>query len=237
VPITNLRRGESRTASRSEYVYASLRAGILSGELESGEPVREEALAEYFEVSRTPVREALLRLQAEGLLESGGSRGGLVVTAVSLQEALETYVVREALEGLVARLVATHASMAQLEELELLQEAMERAVDDTTLEARLLDEFHDLMYAASRNRLLEDSARNLRDTLGRFRIATLASTERRREYVADQRNLLEAIKRRDPELAEATARQNIRRAREVGLEMLRALHPSELGGRRKLPRA
>jgi DNA-binding GntR family transcriptional regulator len=221
--------------SRSEYVYASLRAGILSGELEPGELVREEALAEYFEVSRTPVREALLRLQAEALLETGGSRGGLVVTTVSLQEALETYVVREALEGLVARLVAIHASNAELEELELMHQAMERAVDDTTLAARLLDDFHDLMYSASRNRLLQVSARNLRDTLGRFRVATLASAERRREHVVEKRELLEALKRRDPELAEATARQQIRRAREIGLEMLRALHPSVIGGRR-LPR-
>src|ERR1700694_5843301 len=127
MPISHLGRSESRPISRGEYVYASVRAGILSGELEPGEAVREEALAEYFEVSRTPVREALLRLQAEGLLETGGSRGGLLVTEVSMQEALETYVVREALEGLVARLVAAHAGAAELEQLTLVHEAMERA--------------------------------------------------------------------------------------------------------------
>jgi DNA-binding GntR family transcriptional regulator len=214
--------------SRGEYVYASLRAGILSGELQPGEPVPEEALAEYFEVSRTPVREALLRLQAEGLLETGGLRGGLLVTGVSLEEALETYVVREALEGLVARLVATHASTAELEQLELVHEAMERALDDTTRVARLLDEFHDLMHQASRNRLLRDTARNLRDTLGRFRIATLASPERRREHLAEQGRLLAAVKQRNPEQAEALARQHIRRAREVGLDMLRTLPASDL---------
>jgi DNA-binding GntR family transcriptional regulator len=218
-------------------VYASLRTGILSGELEAGEVVREEALAEYFEVSRTPVREALLRLQTEGLLESGGSRGGLLVTAFSLREALETYVVREALEGIVARLVAINAAEAELEELALVHQAMQRAVDsDTTLAARLLDEFHDVMYVAARNRLLEETARNLRDTLGRFRIATLASQERWQEHVAEQGELLRALEQRDPDLAEATARQHIRHARDVGLAILRASSPLEMGLRTPLPR-
>lgn len=237
MPINRLRRNESRSTSRSEHVYASVRAGILSGDLEPGEPVGEEALAEYFEVSRTPVREALLRLQAEGLVESGGLRGGLLVTEVTLQEALETYVVREALEGLVARLVAVHATAAELEQLELVHEAMRRALDDATAAARLLDEFHDLMYRACRNRLLQESARHLRDTLGRFRIATMASLERRQEHLAGQYELLSALKGRDADTAETLARQDLQRGRAVGLEMLRALQPAELSARaRTLPR-
>jgi len=221
MPIAKLQRSPTRAASRGEYVYASVRAGILSGELEPGEPVREEAVAEYFEVSRTPVREALLRLETEGLLEIGAAHGGMVVTRVTLQESLETYVVREAVEGLVARLVATNATAAELDELELLHRAMERVGDDDASRlAGLHDDFHGVMYRATRNKLLYETARHLRETLGRFRAATLASAERRREHLAEHAALLDAIRRRDSDGAEALARKQIQRAREVGLDML-----------------
>jgi DNA-binding GntR family transcriptional regulator len=133
--------------------------------------------------------------------------------------------------------VAINASAAELDELELVHHAMQQAVDDTTRAGRLLDEFHDVMYAAARNRLLQETATNLRDTLGRFRVATLASPERRREHVAEQGQLLEALKQHDPELAESTARQHIRHAREVGLEMLRGLDPTAMAGRRRSARS
>jgi DNA-binding GntR family transcriptional regulator len=230
MPITALRRIDTRAASRAEYVYGSLRAGILSGHLEPGEPVREEAVAEYFEVSRTPVREALFRLKSEGLLQLGAAHGGLIVTEVTLHEGLETYVVREALEGLVARLVTTHAPPMILDELERLQRASQLALGEPERCATIHDEFHALMYRATGNRLLDETARHLRETLGRFRQATLATAERQSEHFAAHEELLAAIRRGDADAAEALARQQIRRGWEVGMQMLAShggsMHPS-----------
>src|ERR1700688_252601 len=86
----------------AEAVYRALRDGIVHGNLAPGERLRSDALAQEMQVSRTPVREALRKLEAEGLVAHAGSR--LVVRAFSEQDLTEQFYVREALEGMAARL-------------------------------------------------------------------------------------------------------------------------------------
>ena len=91
-----------RTRSRADFVYDSLRDAISDGRIAGGERVREEEVARNLGVSRTPVREALQRLQQRGLLEIGAGRG-LVVAQLSQQQVIELYAMRQILEGSAAR--------------------------------------------------------------------------------------------------------------------------------------
>src|SRR3954464_13472158 len=110
-----------RTRSRGDFVYESLRDAISDGRIAGGERVREEEVARNLGVSRTPVREALQRLQQRGVLVLGAGRG-LVVPRLSQQQVIELYAMREILEGSAARFAALHASAAEIAILYDLQE-------------------------------------------------------------------------------------------------------------------
>ena len=110
---------------QAERVYASLKHDILQGVLPPGTSLREEELGRSHQVSRTPVREALSRLEIEGLA-ARRPRAGLVVSTPTLDEIIDLYVVREALEGLAARLAAERRTELDLERLEMLLSAAQR---------------------------------------------------------------------------------------------------------------
>src|SRR5512147_688144 len=112
----NQERHAPRHGSRSEHVYRRLRDAIQQGEFRSGRRVMEIEVAAWLKVSRTPVRDAIRRLEAEGMLEYE-PRNGLVVARLDRQAVMELYVMREVLEGTAARLCARHASDMELQEL------------------------------------------------------------------------------------------------------------------------
>src|SRR5262249_59308658 len=102
-----------RNTSRSEFVFAALRDAIWDGRFAPGERIPEEEIARSLGVSRTPVREALRRLQERGMLSIGAGRS-LVVAELSQQQVLELYAMREILEGSAARFAAQHAHRAEI---------------------------------------------------------------------------------------------------------------------------
>src|SRR3954465_10805740 len=104
---------EPRPRSRADFVYESLRDAISDGRIAGGERVREEEIARNLGVSRTPVREALQRLQQRGLLVFGPGRG-LVVAQLSQQQVIELYAMRQILEGSAARFAAPHATAVEI---------------------------------------------------------------------------------------------------------------------------
>jgi len=106
----------SAFVSAAEYAYAMLRAGIENGELPPGKRLRETEVSDWLGVSRTPVRQALSRLQTEGLLASG-SRSGLVVATLDSDAVTELYEIREVLEGTAAAFAARNATPAEIEAL------------------------------------------------------------------------------------------------------------------------
>ncbi len=126
----------------AEAVYQVLRHGIVHGDLAPGERLRSDALANELRVSRTPVREALRKLEAEGLVAQSGS--GLVVRAFSEQDLTELFYVREALEGMAARLAAENATPSEIAEIRELLDDMEtvRQRGDLGALRRLTGEFH-----------------------------------------------------------------------------------------------
>ena len=196
-------------ASAADYAYAALRQAIVAGEFQPGRRMREIALSEWLGVSRTPVRQALSRLEVEGLLEVL-PRAGLVVASLDDGAMAELYDMREALEGTAAHLAARNAGPRDIETLESLVE-LERALpDETAVLYRHNLRFHQALHAAAHNRYLLKSLQALHDALALLGPTTLSSPERLREARREHRRIVAAIARRDPRSAEAEARAHIR---------------------------
>jgi DNA-binding GntR family transcriptional regulator len=200
-----------RTRSRAEFVYDSLRDAISDGRITAGERVREEEVARNLGVSRTPVREALQRLQQRGVLVLGAGRG-LVVPRLSQQQVIELYAMREILEGSAARFAALHASAAEIAILYDLQEQLRVAEGDAMLHIRLNRRFHQAIYEAAHNRYLMQTLESLHDSFVLLRSATLRLPHRPRNSDEERRRIIAAIEKRDPDLAEKEAREHILQA-------------------------
>src|ERR1700744_1274595 len=127
--MTAINADDLRTRSRAAFVYDTLRDAIWEGRIGRGERIREEEVARNLGVSRTPVREALQRLQQRGLLVLGPGRG-LMVAQLGHGEGVELYAMREILEGSAARFAALHATNEEIAKLHELQELLRTAEGD-----------------------------------------------------------------------------------------------------------
>ena len=209
-------------AGAADSVHATLREGIITGRLQSGDTLVEEQLASRFRVSRTPVREALLRLEAEHLV-TRIPRRGLVVRRFSEDEVLEVYTVRTALDRLAAGLAATHALPSELAHLRTINQRLADATEqgNTPLMAELSTQFHEALAEASHNSLLLHFTRQLNDRVRRFGASTFAHPGRPAIGIAEHEQLLEALDARDVEEAERIALDHNRNAHQARLAMLR----------------
>lgn len=209
-------------STTAEAVYRALRHGIVHGDLVPGARLRSDALATEMAVSRTPVREALRKLEAEGLVAHAGSR--LVVRTLSEQDLTELFYVREALEGMAARLAAENATPSEIDGIRELVEDMEAACrrGDVGGFRRLAGEFHQLVYRASHNNRLLLASQSLLDHVRQIQSSTLDAKGRPAQALDEHRRLLEAIAARDADRAEALARAHRRKTLELRKEMLRA---------------
>jgi DNA-binding GntR family transcriptional regulator len=201
--------------SRADYVYERLRDAISDGRIAGGERVREEEVARQLGVSRTPVREALQRLQQRGILILGPGRG-LMVAQLSRQQIIELYAVREVLEGSAARFAARHATPAEIATLYELQEQLATAEGDDhiTLNRR----FHQAIYEAAHNRYLMQALESLHDSFALLRSSTFRLPHRQRDSDEERRRIIEAIEQRDSDRAEEAAREHIRQAQRTRFE-------------------
>lgn len=209
----------ARRGSRGERVYQSLRAAIESGELKPGSRVMEVEVAQWLEVSRTPVREALRRLEAEGMLEVE-PRTGLVVASLSRQAMLELYVMREVLESTAARLCAQHASDLEILELDELVKREARLAANHEALARHNRLFHDAVHRGAHNRYLEKSLAAVNASMHLLGPSQMLLPERAESARIEHAELFDAIRRRDPDAAEAIARRHVQTARRHRLERL-----------------
>jgi DNA-binding GntR family transcriptional regulator len=211
--------GKRDYPSLGEYAYERLRAQIREGALPPGARVREAELAEKLEISRTPVREALRRLEADGLLAFEPHRG-MVVVQLDHQSVMELYAMREALEGTAAGLAAQHASDA---EIAVLLDMLAREADLFDDPERLAQhnlQFHQVLFRSAHNRYLLKTANALRDSMALMRGTTMAVPGRAETAHGEHRSLTAAIKARDPEAAERAARRHINNAQRARLKLL-----------------
>lgn len=205
-------------ASRSERIYLELRDLIRAGELKPGQRMIEVDLAERFGVSRTPVRDALQHLIADGLI-SVGVRRGLVITELDAPQIVELYALREILEGFAARLAARHAAEMEIETLRQLI-AREASQADPANLATTNRQFHQAVHRAARNRFLTASLDGLRDSLVLLGSTTFSVPGRPATALEEHKQVVEAIARGDGEEAERVMRAHIRVAESLRMRMV-----------------
>jgi DNA-binding GntR family transcriptional regulator len=162
------------TATLSQQVYAHLRAGILDNTYPPGSPLPEEALAASLNVSRVPVREALRRLSAEGLVIIR-PRQGATVAELTSKQFLDAYQVREVLEVLAVRLAVPRLTSDDLDQLDALQQAMLLAADanDAAAFFAVNAEFHGFLVDKAGNGDLKSMYESLIDRMRRYRTPSL----------------------------------------------------------------
>jgi DNA-binding GntR family transcriptional regulator len=199
--------GSEKNAPSADIVYRTLRERIIEGELRVGSWLVEAEFATQFRVSRTPVREALKRLVAEGLAAHDAFRG-TIVRPVEPHEATEIGEIREVHEGLAARLAASRATEEQLSELDYVQAQLvlvlrnNRFAEAAGHNAR----FHELLYSAAGNQRLAEVARGLQDFVRRYTVEAISNPDRAASIVSEHNNILKALRARNPTEAEAAAR-------------------------------
>ena len=199
--------------STADAIHDAVAEGILSRVLPPGWRLGEERLASLFSVSRTPVREALMRLESESLA-ARNRRSGLVVADVTAEQILEIYVIREALDGIAARQAAHFHSPVDIATLERINEALAAASAAGEYErmATLNVEFHTALARASRNEMLQRFVDQVHQAVRRFRRTTFSSPGRAAEAVKEHVAIIEAVKQQDERGAEEAARGHMQRA-------------------------
>jgi DNA-binding GntR family transcriptional regulator len=212
-------------SSLADAAYAELRAAILAGRLTPGATIVETEIASLLHVSRTPVREALRRLELEGYLEREPG-GRLSVHSYTDREIRDLFLVRGLLEGYAARLAATRISDAELDELERLLERDMHALRDHRIDqlATLNDQFHRLILEASRNRTLRDLVANLRERIHGLGAFAIGAGEDQHRFVEEHARMVRLLREGDAEAVEDLAREHVHKARDLLLEGLESDH-------------
>lgn len=199
--------------------YRQILEDIRTGALLPGDRLRETELAERLKVSRTPVREAIRQLEADGLV-THAPRQGATIRTLDYAEVVELYEMRAMLEGTAARLAARAASDIELEELADLNAEL-AAANDASEAARLNRIFHATLFDMAKNRFLSKSMQSLQKALLILGPTTLSEGGRAAEAIAEHEAILVALSARDGSAAEATTRDHIRASQRVRLRTLR----------------
>jgi DNA-binding GntR family transcriptional regulator len=217
-------------ASLDELAYRLLRDAILSpGGLAAGAHIDEKEFSERLGISRTPVREAVRRLEVEGLVKRAPRRG-VFVTDLSPEAIDELYSLREVLEGLAARLASARATDAEIQKLRETYDRYAGAVrahDVAKIFERDVD-FHDLIARASRSERLQATIKIFRNQLSLLRTRSVTIAGRSEKALAEMGRVLDAIARRAPDDAEEAMRRHIREAQRDVLSP----HPASLDSAR-----
>ncbi|SHJ36865.1 transcriptional regulator, GntR family [Ruegeria lacuscaerulensis ITI-1157] len=205
--------------------YERLLAEIRNGQLLPGDRLRETELAERLGVSRTPVREAIRQLEADGLV-AHLPRIGASVRRLDYAEVMELYEMRAVLEGTAARLAARAASDIELEELAAIDGDLANATDGAEA-FRLNRMFHAALLDAAKNRFLHRSMTALQKALMILGPTTLAESDRLEAAKEEHAVVLAAIRARDGAAAEARMRAHIEASQRARLRTLRTVHGIE----------
>lgn len=206
----NLKEEVSDKYSLRGRVFNKIREDILNGKYEQNEELREAAIGEELGVSRTPVREAFRQLELEGLLKIVPNKGAYV-TGITMKDVEDIYMIRSLLEGLCAKWCTEHIKPERMEEMEenvYLADfhAKKGHVDQI---AMLDNRFHEIMYESCNSKMLEHLLKDFHHYVYRVRKRTLSNDIRGKASNEEHREIMEAIKAHDKELAEKLANQHM----------------------------
>lgn len=193
-----------------DVVFNTLRQAILKGELAPGERLMEIQLAERLGVSRTPIREAIRKLELEGLVLMIPRKGAEVakISEKSLRDVLE---VRRSLEELAIELACQRMTAEEIEQLEEMQKAFRVAIDkgDVMAIAESDEHYHDIIYYGTGNARLVQILNNLREQMYRYRLEYIKDADKRQILQIEHENILKAIKGRRVAEAKDAMREHI----------------------------
>ena len=214
---------QPKRGAQGGHAFQKLRALVRDGVLKPGDRIIEAALAEELGVSRTPVRDAIRRLEAEGLVDYE-PRAGAVVAKLDRRAITELYEMREVLEGTAARLFTRHASELEVRELlDLLEQERHLQGKPQELAAHNL-RFHAHIHRGGHNRFLERALRAVNAVRWLLGPTQMFSPERARQSLGEHTELVQAIRRRDLDLAESVARKHLQSAQ---LRRMKTLFPQD----------
>lgn len=181
-----------------DVVFITLREAILKGNLKPGERLMEVDLANKLGVSRTPIREAIRKLELEGLVKMA-PRKGAEVAEITLEDLTDVLEVRKNLEDLAVELSCKKATEEDIEEMKVCQKNFEEALksDDLTVMAEADEAFHHVIYNTTRNRRLIQILYNLREQMYRYRLEYIKDENQRKVLVDEHNKILEAISERN----------------------------------------
>ncbi len=209
-------RSEELAPSLAENVYQSLSAWIRDGVYNPGDRIRESVVSKELGVSRTPVREALRRLQSERRITMEPQRGA-VVAELDRHEVVELYQLRQQLEGIAARFAAQHASSAEIAEMDRILAKSVAAADDPRVLNQINWEFHKTIYSAAHNRFLLRSIAAISDEMALLKGLKYIPEGRAAELHQEHLRILDAIRARDPDAADSAAQAHIEMSLRVHL--------------------
>jgi DNA-binding GntR family transcriptional regulator len=216
-------RSDSQRGSQGGHAYQKLRGLVKDGVLKPGDRIVEASIASQLKVSRTPVRDAIVRLQAEGLLDYE-PRSGLVVAKLDRRGVVELYEMREVLEGTAARLFTRHASDVEVEQLGEFVE-LERQLQGNARDLASHNlKFHAQIHRGAHNRFLEKALRAVNAVRWLLGPTQMVDTARAEQSLSEHTELVRAIQRRDAETAELIARKHLRSAH---VQRMKTLFPVE----------
>ncbi|NCD01792.1 MAG: GntR family transcriptional regulator [Clostridia bacterium] len=211
-----------------DVAFYTLRQAILKGELEPGERLMEMQLAEQLGVSRTPIREAIRKLELEGLVLMIPRRGAIVakITEKDLKDVLE---VRASLERLSTELACERMKDETLDEMKVAHEAFKEALngDDITLQAQRDVEFHDVIYKSTNNLRLIQMLNNLREQMYRYRLEYLKDGKSHQRLVEEHEAIIESLSKREKETATNII---VRHVYNQELAVMQKIHENEEAG-------
>lgn len=193
-----------------DIVFHTLREAILMGDIEPGERLLEVSLADQLGVSRTPVREAIRKLELEGLVLMLPRRGA-EVAKISEQNLRDVLEVRRGLEELTVELAITRITLEQLTLLERANNEFVRllAGDDLTAIAEADEKFHEIIYEATGNEKLIQVISNIKDQMYRFRLECIKDKNKRVGLANEHKIITETLRAGDAEKAKAVMRAHI----------------------------
>lgn len=202
-----------------DVVFENLRKAILEGRLKSGQRLMEVQLAEQLGVSRTPVREAIRKLELEGLVVMLPRKGAYVAN-ISVKDLRDVLEIRASLEGLGASLAAERRTDEDINVLEEIEAEFEQAVKTEDIDVLLKKdvEFHEFIFKAANNKKLEKMINSLWEQVQRFRTTYVSDPNSSISLIDEHQNILNSIKEGNIINAKKYATEHIKKAEEFMLE-------------------